>query len=234
MHPECWPIPVPRNDPYFPALNISSGRPHCIAFTRSLPGQQRLGPREQLNQNTAFVDASQIYGQDICQADSLREFSGGRLNTTLPSHGRGKMMMPTTDTNKECKAESGKCFVAGDIRASEQPALAAMHTIFLREHNRMVDELSRVKQNIFCNIYIIIQFSQVNPHWSDERLYQEGRRVMGATFQHITYNEFLPRIIGLNAMNLYDLRVRTEGYSNDYDPTCNPAMFNEFATAAFR
>ena len=63
VHPECWPIPVPRNDPYFPALNISSGRPHCIAFTRSLPGQQRLGPREQLNQNTAFVDASQIYGQ---------------------------------------------------------------------------------------------------------------------------------------------------------------------------
>ena len=57
---------------------------------------------------------------------------------------------------------------------------------------------------------------------------------MGATTQHITYNEFLPRIIGLNAMNLYDLRVRTEGYSNDYDPTCNPSIFNEFATAAFR
>ena len=57
---------------------------------------------------------------------------------------------------------------------------------------------------------------------------------MGAMNQHITYNEFLPRIIGLNAMNLYDLRVRTEGYSTDYDPTCNPAIFNEFATAAFR
>ena len=77
-------------------------------------------------------------------------------------------------------------------------------------------------------------FFQINPHWSDERLYQEGRKIMGATTQHITYNEFLPRIIGLNAMNLYDLRVRTEGYSNDYDPTCNPSIFNEFATAAFR
>ena len=78
MHPECWPIPVPRNDPYFPALNISSGRPHCIAFTRSLPGQQRLGPREQLNQNTAFVDASQIYGQ----VDSRCRNSGRRHGDT--------------------------------------------------------------------------------------------------------------------------------------------------------
>ena len=217
VHPECWPIPVPRNDPYFPALNISSGRPHCIAFTRSLPGQQRLGPREQLNQNTAFLDSSQIYGQNICQADSLREFTGGRLNMTIPSHGRGKNLMPTTNTNDECKAESGKCFVAGDHRASEQPALAAMHTIFLREHNRIAGELQRL-----------------NPHWGDERLFQEGRRIMGAVNQHVTYNEFLPRIIGLNAMNLYDLRVRTEGYSTDYDPTCNPNIFNEFATAAFR
>jgi len=42
------------------------------------------------------------------------------------------------------------------------------------------------------------------------------------------------RIIGWNSMNLYSLRVRTEGYSNDYDATCNPGIFNEFAAAAFR
>ena len=102
------------------------------------------GPREQLNQNTAFVDASHIYGQDICQADSLRDFSGGKMQwTPSPIHG-GKIMMPTTETNKECKSELGKCYVAGDHRASEQPALAAIHTIFLREHNRIVDELARV------------------------------------------------------------------------------------------
>ena len=35
-------------------------------------------------------------------------------------------------------------------------------------------------------------------------------------------------------MNLYNLRVQTEGYSSDYDSTCNPGIFNEFATAAFR
>ncbi len=37
-----------QNDPYFPALNTSSGRPHCIAFTRSLPGQQRLGTNKKI------------------------------------------------------------------------------------------------------------------------------------------------------------------------------------------
>ena len=78
------------------------------------------------------------------------------------------------------------------------------------------------------------QLAGLNPHWSDETIFQETRHINVALFQHITFNEFLPRIIGLNSMNLYDLRVRTEGYSNDYDPTCNPAIFNEFATAAFR
>ena len=125
--------------------------------------------------------------------------------------------MPTTETNDECKAKSGRCFMGGDARASEQPALTALHTIFLREHNRIVSGLGRV-----------------NPGWTDERLYQEGRRIMGAINQHVTYNEFLPRIIGLNAMHLSGLRVHQEGYNTEYDPTCNPSIFNEFATAAFR
>ncbi|CAB4055353.1 PXDN [Lepeophtheirus salmonis] len=176
VHPECWPISVPKNDPYFPALNTTSGRAHCIAFTRSLPGQQRLGPREQVNQNTAFIDASMIYGNDKCDSIDLRQ---------------------------NIDAASGFCFKGGDARASEQPGLAALHTIFLREHNRLVTKLKRV-----------------NPHWTVN--------------QHITYNEFLPRIIGWNYMNLYNLRVQTQGYSSDYESTCNPGIFNEFATAAFR
>jgi hypothetical protein len=86
-------------------------------------------------------------------------------------------------------------YVTGDGRASEQPALTAIHTLFMREHNRLVEGL-RV----------------VNPHWEDERLYQHGRRILTAVAQHITYNEFLPRILGWNAINLYELKLRPQGY----------------------
>ena len=62
VHPECWPIPVPKNDPYFPALNTTSGRPHCIAFTRSLPGQQR---HEQINYRTVTDEKNELLAANI-------------------------------------------------------------------------------------------------------------------------------------------------------------------------
>ncbi|KAG8238571.1 hypothetical protein J437_LFUL017507 [Ladona fulva] len=45
----------------------------------------------------------------------------------------------------------------GDDRVNEQLVLSVLHTMFVREHNRMADELSRI-----------------NPHWDDERIYQTG------------------------------------------------------------
>jgi hypothetical protein len=158
VHPECLPIPIPQGDPYFPQINITSGKEFCLAFTRSMPGQLTLGFREQMNQITSFADASNVYGSDVCEMRELRTFAGGRLNATRLR--RGKDLLPQTAENAECKAGSGLCFEAGDARSSEQPMLAAIHTIFMREHNRIVDRLA-----------------QLNPQWSDEKLYQEGRRI---------------------------------------------------------
>ncbi|XP_013777552.2 uncharacterized protein LOC106462198, partial [Limulus polyphemus] len=216
IHPECLPISIPNNDPYYPPVNLTTGQPNCISFVRSLSGQLTLGRREQLNQVTAFVDASQVYGSDKCEARMLRSFIGGGLNVTRHPL-NGKDLLPQTATHKECRAPSGLCFEAGDSRASEQPALAAIHTIMMREHNRIVSYLQ-----------------QINPHWSDEQLYQNGRRIVSAMIQHISYNEFLPRIVGRNFVHRYDLPLLNEGYYEGYDPTCNPTVLNEFATAAFR
>jgi peroxidase len=154
-HPECWPIPVPSGDTWYPERALNEDKPYCIPFTRSLPGQQRLGPREQINQNSAYIDASQIYGENVCKAESLRG-AGGKLNATLSTGLGGKALMPQTGTLKECRSPSGYCFYAGDPRASEQPALASVHTMFLRQHNNWADGMKAV-----------------NPHWGDEKIYQE-------------------------------------------------------------
>lgn len=70
-------------------------------------------------------------------------------------------------------------FCVGDVRVNEQPDLVVLHTVWMRQHNRLVGELARL-----------------NPSWSDETLYQEGKRLVGAQMQHITYNEYLPIVLG--------------------------------------
>ncbi|XP_058790188.1 uncharacterized protein LOC131663675 [Phymastichus coffea] len=216
VHPECNPFPVPDSDHYYPTLNASTGQRLCIPSMRSLPGQQHLGPRDQINQNTGFLDASVIYGENRCIADVLRGFNG-RMNITARSHLGRKDMLPMSATHPECKAPSGQCFIGGDGRASEQPGLTVMHTMWVREHNRIMEGLRAV-----------------NPHWDAEKLFQETRRIISGMLQHIVYNEFLPRILGWNAISLYGLKLLPQGYYKEYAPTCNPSCLNEFATAAFR
>ncbi|KAG7302968.1 hypothetical protein JYU34_012963 [Plutella xylostella] len=215
VHPECNPFPVPRGDHYYPEVNVTSGERLCFPFMRSLPGQQQLGPREQVNQNTAFIDASVIYGENPCIVRKLRGFNG-RLNATIHPLG-GRDLLPRSDSHPECKAPSGYCFIAGDGRASEQPGLTAIHTIWLREHNRVVEGLRGV-----------------NPHWDAELLFEHTRRIVAAEFTHTIYNEFLPRLLSWNAVNLYGLKLLPSGYYKEYSPTCNPSIVTEFAAAAFR
>lgn len=57
------------------------------------------------------------------------------------------------------------CFT-GDSRANEHLGMIALHTLFLREHNRLVKELHLL-----------------NPRWSPDTLYQEARKIMGAVHQ---------------------------------------------------
>ena len=74
----------------------------------------------------------------------------------------------------------------------------------------------------------------INTHWDDERLFQETRKIIIALTQHITFNEFLPRILGENFMGLYNLELEKEDYFYDYDSQCQVNILNEFATSAFR
>lgn len=67
----------------------------------------------------------------------------------------------------------------GDSRANENMHLTTLHLIMVRQHNMIADQLS-----------------SLNPHWDDERIFQESRHIITAQIQHITYNEFLPILLG--------------------------------------
>ena len=70
--------------------------------------------------------------------------------------------------------------------------------------------------------------------WDDERVYQETRRILGAMFQHISFNEYLPVVLGRDIMNQFGLNLLTTGYYTGYSDQVNPSIANEFATAAYR
>lgn len=110
-------------------------------------------------------------------------------------------------------SEEATFFASGDRRANVQPALTALHTLFVREHNRVAGVLA-----------------QAFPRWDDERLYQEARQLVVATTQAITYNEWLPHALGPSPDEGGGGLEPYKGYNASVDPS----MDSFFSTVAFR
>ncbi|XP_064114105.1 chorion peroxidase-like [Macrobrachium nipponense] len=202
--PDCRPIDVSA-DPIFQA----DGKV-CMRFVRSLIASKgcTLGPREQLNQLTSYVDGSQIYGSTDRVASELRTFQGGRLKKTPEGD-----LLP----QRCCSDREFTCFQAGDNRLNEQPGLASIHTLWLRVHENIAGE-----------------FARVNPQWDDETLYQETRRVVVALLQQVTYREWLPVVLGPSAVLTGDLPLLQNAPGKTYSPETDATLANVIATAAMR
>jgi len=176
-----------------------------------------------LNQITHWLDGSNIYGSTTEEAMYLRT-GRGRMKISRQSGTRWGNL-PSCAAEKAgkvtgcdvCGGRKNDCFFAGDFRVNEQLNLVVIHTLFMREHNRIAAQLERL-----------------NPRWSDDKIYQEARRINTAEYQHIMYKEWLPIIIGNNFMRSYGLFPLSSGYNFDYADNFDPRINNEFATAAFR
>ncbi|XP_042243457.1 peroxidase-like isoform X2 [Homarus americanus] len=219
-HPACFPIHVPSEDPFY-----SLFRQNCISVVRSLPSVRygcKLGPRAQTNEIASYIDANWIYGSVNKHAEDLRLHRGG-LMKSLPvfrEYGMKDLLPLKLEEPDEGCIRPNKdiyCFDAGDGRVNEQLVLAVIHTMMMREHNRIATELYRY-----------------NPHWDDGKLYHETRHIIAAITQHITYNEFLPMVLGKDVMNKYGLILEKHGYFDGYDPKVDASMSANFITSAFR
>ncbi|KAG1687826.1 Chorion peroxidase [Nymphon striatum] len=155
----------------------------CISFVRSAPGivdrnkKYSYSNREQMNQVTAYVDGSQIYGS----SDASRDL----LYTTT-----------------------------GDVRTNVVFPNMLLHTMFLREHNRIATEIKKLRSN-----------------WNGKKIFEETRRIIGAILQRITYEEYLEKIIGAKMKTRYGLSLNG---GTAYDKTLDPSIINSFSTVAFR
>lgn len=216
-HPACWPIDIPAEDPFF-----SHYRKRCMNFVRSATGLKehcKLGSRSTFNTVTSILDAGFVYGTDEEKSRKLRVFRGGLLKSNSMHRDKGlKDLLPPNLDEKACKRDGERfdCFLAGDGRVNQQVMLVTLHTLLMREHNRIAEV-----------------FGQINPHWDDERIYQETRNIIAAQVQHITYNEFLPMVLGKHQMKKYGLLLKQQGYTT-YDPELDTSLPVAFFAAAFR
>ncbi len=203
-------IEIPSDDLYF-----TPGSMMHMSRSKSAPGTGTDidNPRQHNNHITSFIDASSVYGSDEERANWLRTFEGGKMKTSpgnlLPWNTVTGNQNDEIDYTAPFMADDtrslSRYFVAGDIRANENPLLLSFHILFVREHNRLCDELA-----------------EAHPAWNDERIYQRARKLVGAFIQEIVFNEWLPAM-GVNL-------PRYTGYKSNV----NPSISNEFSGAAFR
>lgn len=197
-HPYCNEIRIPDDDYFYRLFNVK-----CIDFVRAFPSPRagcRLGSRAPFNTLTGVIDGNTIYGVKEDFARKLREGHGGllRMNPVFQEYGLKDLLPLKLDYPDEGCTRPNKsvfCFEAGEIRVNEQLVLSCMHTLMARNHNLMAKGLAAI-----------------NPHWDDETLFQESRRINIAIIQHITYNEFLPILLGKEIMEKFGLVLTKEGY----------------------
>ena len=207
-HSEPANIPFSAGDPLEDFTNTLG----VVPFDRSAPapGTGVNNPRQQINTIGSYIAGHPVYGPDNTRLEWLRQgnVNGNMADNSglllLPSgylpraNSRGNAATaPAMAVDGRLLSNPGAAMVAGDVRANENIALTATHTLFAREHNRIVNALA-------------------GRGLSEEDKFQIARRIVIAEQQYITYNEFLPAMgVPIPAYSGYRNNINTD-LSNEF------------------
>jgi hypothetical protein len=185
--------------------------PNPIPFTRVNfgVGGEKGGGRSPINEVSSYIDASQVYGGPE-RAAALRTNDGLGAKLLIGAHDLLPFNTGGLPNENHGRLPANQLFLAGDIRANENLLLTSLHTVFAREHNRLVDVIAAQQLAL-----------------SAEQQYQLARKLVGAEMQIITYKEFLPALLGEGTAV-----PKAEGYA--YSTGINAAITNAFAHATYR
>ncbi len=210
-NPDCISLPIQAYDVFYKSNNIS-----CLSFLRSqasvIDFDCNLGPREQLNTYTSYLDLGFIY--------SLGESSKNPDRPYLLKISLNKANEQTFPQNSDKSCQFSNIFpkyTTPDINGEQNIYQMSSQVIWLRNHNLLAEALKTSK-----------------PEWTDLTIFEEARRINIAIYQHIVYNDYIPNMLGAYTSKRYNLWPLTYGYYSGYDSEVYPQIYNEFAAAAFR
>lgn len=190
-------IDVSPDDP----VALATGTTPLMFQQRSTaaPGTAENGvPREQINDVTQAFDGSTVYGSDSTTEALLRTNDGTGKLKTAPDGG-----LPIINGRRK----------AGDVRADENVALQSLHTLFVKEHNRLAELIAQgcASEARAC---------------SGQEVFDGAREIVAATQEKIFYDEFLPLFLG--EADLTKLVPNKDLFKS------SPSVLNEFTVAAGR
>ncbi|XKL67089.1 hypothetical protein PGB90_010509 [Kerria lacca] len=216
LHASCLPIVIPSNDPFYFKF-----RRTCMDMKRVKTANElgcNIFPVHQISGVSHFLDGSLIYGSNEDTSNFLRTFRGGLLRAQLTAD-RRPFLINTDKPTRVCHvlSDAEVCYSAGDGRVNQNSEIAVSQVMFMRLHNLLANQLSII-----------------NPDWTDNVIFHEARRIVIAIIQHITYNEYLPILLGSKFMENSNLTPTRINYAIGYNENVNPSTISEFVGAAFR
>ncbi|XP_017767878.1 PREDICTED: dual oxidase-like [Nicrophorus vespilloides] len=222
--PEYFNIKIPEYHRY---RNLSKHTEMPLLRTRF---DQRTGlnpnnPRQQLNEITPYIDGGLMYGISKQWADQLRTYSNGTIDPDGMLASSHDGLFPEYNTHRLPLANPpppfhhkefienheifnvSRFFKLGNPRGNENTFLLTFGILWFRWHN-----------------YLAKSIRGLHRDWPSEKVFNEARKWVIATQQHIIMDEWLPSWIDPSHIPAY----------RSYDASIDPQIDQFFQAAAFR